>query len=504
MRQKKRVSQDDRVERRLRGERGRLERRARFTIGHAYPSPYHVGMSSLGYQQIYRIIQTEGDSIACERLFRADDDDPEGPCLSYESRTPLGSFPVVTFSVAYELELAGLIEMLSRSKVAPLASERTPRDPFILAGGPLTFSNPVPLGPYVDAVILGEADSIVLDVLARLRDLPRSEVLSALAAMPSVWVPSIHGEDLPELGKADHQLLPAHAAIMTPDTELSDMFLVEAERGCSRGCQYCVMRRSTNGGMRIVPIEKIHGLIPSDARKVGLVGAAVSDHPHVTKLVQQLADEGKQVGLSSLRPDRLTDPFVAALKAGGYRTLTTAMDGPSERLRALIERKTTQPQLTRVAELARAHGLSRLKLYLMVGLPTETNEDLDECADFVRTLSKVIPVSLGIAPFCAKRNTPLDGPPFAGVAEVSAKLALLRERLAGRAEVRATSARWAWVEYYLAQGGFAQGLAVLDAVRAGGKFADYKRAFEKSGPVGLAPKKASPPGDVMVLGRRSP
>jgi radical SAM superfamily enzyme YgiQ (UPF0313 family) len=272
--------------------------------------------------------------------------------------------------------------------------------------------------------------------------------------------------------------LPAWGPIRTPNTELSNMFLIETERGCSRGCTYCVMRRSTNGGMRIVKKERILELIPEDATRVGLVGAAVSDHPKVVEIVRELAERGCEVGLSSLRPDRLDDAFVGALKSAGYRTLTTAMDGASERLREGLERKARVRHLERAAELARAHGMNRLKLYLMIGLPGETDADIDECSAFVTALSQRIPLSLGIAPFCAKRNTPLDGEPFAGIDVVRARLARLKHGLEGRADVRSTSARWAWVEYVLAQGGAAEGRAVLDAVHAGGTFAAYRRAFQ--------------------------
>ncbi len=217
------------------------------------------------------------------------------------------------------------------------------------------------------------------------------------------------------------------------------MFLIETERGCSRGCTYCVMRRSTNGGMRIVPKDRILGLVPDDATRVGLVGAAVSDHPKVVEIVRELAGRGAEVGLSSLRPDRLNDDFVGALKSAGYRTLTTAMDGASERIRETLERRAHVRHLERAAELARAHGMKRLKLYLMLGLPDETDADVDECAKLVSALSERIPVSLGIAPFCAKRNTPLDRAPFAGIATVRSRLKRLRRGLAGRAEVRSTS-----------------------------------------------------------------
>jgi radical SAM superfamily enzyme YgiQ (UPF0313 family) len=272
------------------------------------------------------------------------------------------------------------------------------------------------------------------------------------------------------------------------------MFLIETERGCSRGCTYCVMRRSTNGGMRIVPKERVLELIPEDATRVGLVGAAVSDHPKIVDIVNALADRGCEVGLSSLRPDRLNDAFVGALKAAGYRTLTTAMDGASERIRETLERRAHVRHLERSAELARAHGMKRLKLYLMLGLPDETDEDVDECVSLVSTLSRRIPISLGIAPFCAKRNTPLDRAAFAGIATVRSRLDRLRRGLRGKADVRSTSARWAWVDYILAQGGEAEGRAVLEAVHEGGTFAAYQRAF-----AALLPRPAAKRRDLHIV-----
>lgn len=402
--------------------------------------------------------------------------------VSYEGLRPLSEFPVIAVSVAYELELAGLVKLLDAARVPALREERGPGDPVILAGGPLTFSNPVPLGAFVDAVVVGEAEGIVEQVLGTLRDVGgRAERLEALARIPHVWVPSLHGDALPQVAAADDALLPAHSAICTPDTELSDMFLIEAERGCSRGCQYCVMRRSTNGGMRVVPLEVLLDKIPADARRVGLVGAAVSDHPRIVDLLRALAARGTEVGLSSLRPDRLKEEMVAALRAVGYRTLTTALDGASERLRETIERRGRAPHYLDAAERARRHGMDRLKLYLMLGLPGETDADVDECAAFVTELSRIVPVALGVAPFCAKRKTPLDGSPFAGVDVVDARIARLRAGLRGRAEVRGTSARWAFVEYALAQGDQEEGRAVLRAVRAGGRFAEFRRELAALG-----------------------
>ncbi len=467
---------------RLAAEIGTRRSHAAESVALVYPSPYRAGMSSLGFQQIYRTLHERGRNA--ERAFLPDDVGAfrasRTPLFTYESERPVSDFPVVAASVAFELELAGLVEVLDLSGMAPLAEDRDARAPFVLAGGPLTFSNPLPLAPFADAILMGEADETVhqaLDVIFGCRD-KESAKRELARTIPSCFVPDLHGDRMPEVAKCADELLPAYAAIRTPNTELSSMFLLEAERGCHRQCQYCVMRRSTNGGMRIVDKERILGLIPEDAKRVGLVGAAVSDHPKIAEIVETLADQGREVGLSSLRPDRLNDRFVAALKRAGYRTLTTASDGSSQRLRDAMQRKARERHLEKAAQLARDHGMKRMKLYMMVGLPDETDEDIDELVGFATELSRLIPLSLGIAPFVAKRNTPLDGQPFAGIDVVKRRLARLRKGVKGRVELRATSARWAWVEYVLAQGGEAEGRAVVDAVRAGGGFRDWQRAFE--------------------------
>jgi radical SAM superfamily enzyme YgiQ (UPF0313 family) len=474
----------ERIRRRLADERGRISKQAPFTVALCYPSPYRVGMSSLGFQRVYRALM-EAPGLACERAFLDDEceDDashlPERP-LTYESLRPIDDLPVLAFSVAYELEIAGLIRMLQAAGIPPRRRDRDEHHPLVLAGGPLTFSNPAPLGALVDAIVVGEADTRTVTAIRAIEGATgRAAKLDALAKIPHVFVPTHHGV-LPPVGAEDDAELPAFSAIRTPHTELRDMFLIETERGCSRGCSYCVMRRSTNGGMRIVPAEVILETIPHDERRVGLVGAAVSDHPKIVEIVNTLADRGCEVGLSSLRPDKLarSDAFVAALARVGYRTLTTAMDGTSVRVRERLDRKAKPEQLVRCAELAKAHGMERLKLYLMIGTPGETDADVDECAAFTSELSRIIPVALGIAPFCAKRNTPLDGEPFAGVAVVDRRLERLRRGLRGRADVRATSAKWAWVEYVLAQGGEPEGLAMIDAVDAGGSYRAYRNAFE--------------------------
>jgi radical SAM superfamily enzyme YgiQ (UPF0313 family) len=473
----------DAIRARLSDEVGTLVVDAPESVAFVYPSPYHTGMSSLGYQTLYRAIN-QRPGRAAHRAFLPDDvaeaRRTRAPLLTYEALRPVSSYSVFALSVAYELELAGVVECLELSGFPPLAAERDARHPIVLAGGPLTFSNPLPLAPFVDVILMGEADETVhqaLDIIFSAGD--RDRVLREIAdRIPSAHVPSLHGDQMPPVEKADSEHLPAYSQILTPHTELREMFLVEPERGCHRGCEYCVMRRSTNDGMRTFDIDKVLSLVPERARRVGLVGAAVTDHPRIADLVEALADTGLDVGLSSLRADRLNDRLCTALRRGGQTVLTTASDGASQRLRNLIQRRAPESVLVEAAQFARAHGFKRLKLYMMLGLPGEEDDDVAELIDFSVRLSKIVPLSLGIAPFVAKRNTPLDGAEFAGIKVVDKRLDILRKGVRGKVDVRGTSARWAWVEYVLAQGGQAEGRAVLDAVHRGGAFRDWKDAFD--------------------------
>jgi radical SAM superfamily enzyme YgiQ (UPF0313 family) len=455
-----------------------------FPVALCYPSPYHVGMSSLGFQTIYRELNLRPDVVA-ERAFLPDDVESYRRArltpFTLESERPVAEYPVVAFSVAYELELQGMFALMELCGLPLLREERGEEHPLIVAGGPLTFSNPAPLEPFVDVLVQGEADELVHVLIDAAQTLPRHALLSTLAATPGFRVPALDRGEAFHVAKANRARLPARSQILTPNTELRSMFLIEPERGCSRGCHYCVMRRTTNGGMRTVPMEQVLSLIPDEARRVGLVGAAVTDHPQIVELLRAIVDSGRQVGVSSLRADRLTQELVDQLKRGGAQVLTVASDGASQRMRDLVDRKHSEEQIVRAAHFAKSAGLARLKVYTMVGLPTEEDADIDELVRFTRELSAILPVALGVSPFVAKRNTPLDGSPFAGIREVDAKLDRLRRGLKGRAEVRPTSARWAWVEYMLAQCGAAAGLAAMDAWRAGGTFAAYRRAFAERG-----------------------
>jgi len=448
-------------------------------------------MSSLGYQWIHGVLADAGFHV--ERAVLPDDPDAwaqaRAPLITLETETPVADFPVIGVSLAYELELAGLVRCLDLAGIPALRRDRDVDHPQILVGGPLTFSNPLPAAPFADAMLLGEAEEAVVPALEAFFDGDRASWLDGLQGLDGGFVPERDGSHLPAVAKAGDTLLPARSRILSPEAELSDMFLIEGERGCHRQCTFCVMRRSTNGGMRLVHPDRLMDLVPEHAPRVGLVGAAISDHPKLVPLLARIVQSGRGVGVSSLRADRIAlKPRIAELlRAGGYQTLTVASDAPSENLRRTLKKGTLERHLIACAEQAHTHRYRVLKVYMMVGVPGETDDDIDELVRFTRELASIHPTALGVAPFVPKRHTPLDGTDFAGIKVVERRLKRLTRGLRGKATVRPTSARWAWVEAMLAQGGPEAGEAVMTAVRQGGRFADWKRALKCVDPDTMRP-----------------
>lgn len=459
-----------------------------------YPSPYHVAMSSLGYLQIHRLANAR-PGTTCERAVLPDAEDLElhrrtrTPLLTLESQRPASDAHVIGISHAYELELIGLVQLFELMGLAPLAKDRGANDPLVVVGGPITFSNPLPTSAFADLVLLGEAEETIGILLGKLEADPdaargsapaRARLLEEMAEVPGVYVPRLHGQHLPAVGQAPDHMLPAVSEIRTPHTELSNMVLIEPERGCHRGCTFCVMRRTTNGGMRWLEPERIQALIPNDAPKVGLVGAAVTDHPRIKQILRTLVDErNMRIGVSSLRADRLDEEFVGLLARGGYRSMTVALDAASVRLRSSIEKNIKDRHIEAAANMAKAEGMRHLKLYCIVGLPDETEEDLDELVQFMLRLKKTLPVVLGLSPFVPKFHTPLAAAPFAGEAAINRTLKSMHRRLAKHGiQMRGPGAREAWVEYRLAQGGPEHAHAAIAAAQAGGSLADWKRALK--------------------------
>ena len=466
--------------RRLKLERGTIYKQAKYRVGLLKPSNYFLSMSSLGLQVIYKLFN-EADDFCAQRAFLPDDPQNERTILCYESRTPLANMDIIAISIAYELEIPDLMRCFSLIGLSPFAAQRDINAPLVLIGGPLSFSNMETLRDVADCMILGEGEGLIEKFCDVYRRHPHKSLFleAAPKEIPEVWTPETCPH-MPPCRFVDKSVLPAMSQIITPETEFGDMFMIESERGCHRRCKFCVMRREETAGMRLVPADTVCAMTPRDIKKVGLVGAAVSDHPELLDMVGRLVADGHTVSLSSLRTDRISEPLIDLLAQSGLKTLTIAADGPTEALRKMLTKDVSEEQLMRAAQIARERNMA-VKLYVMIGLPGETDEDMDEFARFVIEGFSGLRLSLGVSPFVSKRHTPLDQLPFAGIKVVENRLKRLSQKLRGKAEIRSVSAKWAFIEHAFAQGGPEMAHIAYEAVNNGGKFSDWKRALLKAG-----------------------
>lgn len=469
----------------LADETGTLVRHAQTEVVLCYPNSYRVAGSSLGFQVIYRALNSR-DDVACHRAVLPDDAlmGVWPPVVhSLETGQRLSDYDAILFSIAYELDLGNLAAMLLGAGIAPLRDERSPADPPVIVGGPLTSSNVLPLGLLADVVVMGEADEAIWTVLDWLAArMPGEELMRAARDLPGMWVPKYHGDAVPNLLSVRGDALPALGQWHSPHAEFRDMMLLEASRGCPRYCKFCVVR-APMAPMREPELERVVAALDrpeyQTAPRVGFVGAAVSDWGPIKGALRAAIERGKQVGISSLRADRLDEDneFVELLYQGGYRTMTVASDAASQRLRGKMAKGLRERHLLGAAEQARRVGMKGFKMYVILGLPDEQDDDIAELVDLGQRLSKRISTAFTMSPFVPKLHTPLAHAPFEPDASQHKKLQRVQKQLGGRVDVRFDSPKWAWLEYRLSMGGMETLHAVLQASAAGGAFAAWKQAF---------------------------
>ncbi|MFQ6132959.1 MAG: radical SAM protein [Armatimonadota bacterium] len=460
----------------------------------AFPNTYHVGMSSLSLQAVYGLVAgIEG--VRVERAFVPDDATGPGAkgdarWASLESGTPLRDFDVVALSVSFELDYLNVLALLDRGGISLLTRERTESHPVVIAGGAAITANPAPLADFVDACLIGEAEEAlpqVIDVLRSARG--RAEALPALAAMDGMWVPSVNREGpVRRLAVADLARFETASVFLTPHTEFGDCFLVEVGRGCGRACRFCLASHI----YRPLRQRSVESLVATAARglrhtdRIGLLGASLSDYRDIDQLATELADRGARLSTSSLRIESVSQPLLRALSAGGQKQITLAPEAASARLRELIRKGTTDQQLFSVVAGALAAGLSAVKLYFMIGLPTETDEEAREIAGLVARLEQAFPearFTVSVAPFVPKAHTPFQWAPMAPQAMLEARTRDVKAALQrhARASVSSESPRWAVVQGILSRGGAELGPVLLHCYRNGGTTGAFRQGLRAHG-----------------------
>ncbi|MBC7251826.1 MAG: radical SAM protein [Anaerolineae bacterium] len=438
----------------------------RLPIALIYPNTYHVGMSSLGLHTVYRLFNAH-DDVACERVFW----DKGALPLSVESQRPLADFAVLAFTISYELDYLNLVQMLRAAGIPLRAEERDREEPLLIAGGPAVTANPEPLALICDALAIGEGEAIIPALLDALRQgiaADRSELWKMLATIPGLYVPPWPAQALPVERQwlRDLNTAPAATVIYTTSTEFGDRTLIEVSRGCGRGCRFCLAgfcyRPPRERSVESLLAQAQAGLHYRD--RVGLVGAAVSDYSRINELVSGLRELGAGLSVSSLRVDPLPEALLQALAESGTRTLTIAPEAGSQRLRTMINKGVSEDDVLRATEAAARYGFAQLKLYFMLGLPGETDDDVQAMVDLSLAVADRFrrQVTVNLTPFVPKAHTPFQRAAMAEADTLQARINHGQRALRRRGvTVRTESPAWAEVQGTLARGDRHIGAALL-------------------------------------------
>ena len=393
----------------------------RIRVALAFPNTYHIGMSNLGFQTVYRLFN-EMEDVVCERVFlppRQELQDQRSAglkLLTLESQTPVKDFDVFALSVSFEWDYPNVLTMLRLAGLPIYAAERQAgRDPLVVLGGAVTFVNPEPLALFADVVAAGEGEELVPTLVQRIREATsRESLLRSIGQdrgfyVPSAWTPEYEPDGTlrgmtgdPARGgpapvrkaavKTTALLDPPHTQIFTPDTEFGSRFLIEIVRGCANLCRFCwagynylpVRAFETNRILALAEAAR------SSANRVGLVSIALCDHPEIDTILERLAGMGYSISPASLRLDDLNESIVRRLVTSGERGVTIAPEAGSDRLRRVINKTFTNEEILDKANLLFANGVENLKLYFMIGLPTETDEDLVAMRDLTAQLRGIM------------------------------------------------------------------------------------------------------------------
>ena len=425
-----------------------------------------MGITSLGYQVVWATLARRAD-ISVRRLF-TDRGDP-----THRQGEP--GLELFGLSLSWELDAPVLLDLLEAERIPTWSSQRGDGDPIVFGGGPVLTANPEPLAPFLDVVLLGDGELLLpafIDALQACRNAPRSEKLRALAQVSGVYVPSLHAPRYDSAGNLlaidpiEAGLPPvvakqtwrgntlSHSTVITPEAAWPSIHLVEVARSCPELCRFCLASYLTLP-FRTASLDD--GLIPaveaglSATRRLGLLGASVTQHPQFEDLLGWLGQpqfDDLRVSVSSVRAATVTPTLATSLAARGSQSLTIAIESGSDRMRSVVNKKLSREEIFAAAHYAKEGGLSGLKLYGMAGLPSEEEADIEATADLLLALKKATPglrLSLGVSTFVPKAHTPFQ---WEGVRpEAEGRLKRLAKRLKPKGiELRPESYGWSVIQ----------------------------------------------------------
>src|SRR5687768_538665 len=386
----------------------------------AFPNTYFVGMSNLGFQTVYKLFNAE-DDIVCERFFLPPKTElaaqraSGAPIVTLESQTPVGDFDIVAFSVSFEWDYTNVLTLLRLAGIPARTADRNHRHPLVMIGGAVTFVNPEPLAPFADVIAAGEGEALIPPLIRAFKEATdRDDLLRRLVAERGYYVPAFYDVEyagdgtiarfVPRDGtgapptvkkaalKTTEAVDPPATKIFTPETEFGSRLLIEVVRGCANLCRFCWAGYNYLP-VRAFPKDRILDIARQakpHSNRAGLVSIALCDHPDIEEILTGLVEMGYAISPASLRLDDLTPTILDLLRRSGERTITIAPETGSDRLRRVINKTVTNDEILKAAEMIFAAGFENLKLYFMIGLPTETDDDLAAIRDLTLQLRDVM------------------------------------------------------------------------------------------------------------------
>jgi radical SAM superfamily enzyme YgiQ (UPF0313 family) len=461
--------------------------RDRVRVALVYPNHYRVAMANLGFQTVYRLLNAM-DHVVCERAFLPETAEGDSPVVSLESGARLSDFHCIAFSLSFENDYPNVLTILEKAALPLRSALRGTNLPLVIAGGVAVFLNPEPLAPFFDCFLLGEAEVLLNPFFQRFdphRD-RRSLLIELARDVAGVYVPAFYREqygedgtlenfapvaDVPEKIKRvyapDLENTATHSTVVTPHSSFEDAFLIEVSRGCHHGCRFCAAGYLYRPP-RVRPLSLLLDGLHRGAgltKKIGLMGTAVSDLPDLKALCAEGRKQDLQMSFSSLRADAIDEDLVAALQSGRLKTAAIAPETGSERMRRVVNKGLDEAHIFSAAEKLVAGGIPNLKLYFMVGLPTETDADIDAIVGMIKQIKHRFlqssrgkghmgTITVSLSAFVPKPFTPFQWVAMDEVAVLKQKIKKVKTGLQKVSNVRvhADVPRWSHLQALFARG----------------------------------------------------
>ncbi len=457
---------------------GFRKRKVRLRIALVYPNTYETGMASLGLHTVYSLLNGYQD-VGCERFFL-------GMRTSMESNSPLSSFDVIGFSLQYEMDYLNVLKILQDGGIELLRARR--KRPTIIAGGPCCF-NPLPLVHVVDLFVVGDLEPVAGRLVQGLLEgCTTAELASSPGLLSSQLMNPIRSARAMDLDLIPAPTNQPHPIGSRFRAALGSTFMVEISRGCSVRCRFCMYSHCTSpkrerSSVRIREIVE-EGVRITGLGKVSLIGALVTDHSEIKQILSYLAEKGLTVSLPSIRAQGVDEEMLELIERLGVRTLTLAPEG-SPRVRSILGKDLQEDVLRSVLEGAAEHGVRKLRLYFITGVPGENQEDLQYIVDLCKSLSRTYrergAITASVNPLIPKAHTPAQFLPLAEPTTIRANYRFLAKGMGPRIDLKTQGPRESILQAYLALGNERTGRVLLKAFRSGMSLRNWAGFAEMEG-----------------------